>query len=80
MKHTPTGTVFSKRHKEYFKEPRLMDNIANELFGGDFWEAHHFQNDALNTGLLKIVTIDINLGEFKVNKIHLVNSNWEPKG
>lgn len=63
----------------YFNTPRLMDNIATELFAGDFWDAHHFQNQMINAKILKTVNIEISLPQGKTSKIHIVNYNWEPK-
>ena len=38
----------------YFKKPRGMQELAKELFNGDYWEANNFQNWAMSNNYLKL--------------------------
>jgi len=49
-----TGQGLTKKQLKYFKIPRGMYEIAQDLFNGDFWEANHFQNKFIGNGVLKI--------------------------
>lgn len=40
------------KQKKFFKQPKQMIEIMNDLFDGDAWAANEFQNYALNNNLL----------------------------
>lgn len=46
--------IFTKKHREYFKEQKGMQKLAKDLFGGDYFMANNFQNWAMINNYLKL--------------------------
>jgi len=49
-----TGQGLTTRQISFFKQPRNMQEIAQDLFKGDYWAANNFQNQFLSNNVLTI--------------------------
>lgn len=47
----------------FFRKPRTIKEIQDELFYGDVWAANTFQNEEINAGNLTTCLIDNPLGK-----------------
>jgi len=48
----------TRKQSNFFHKPRTMEEIMNDLFGGDEWAANQFQNDHLSCGNLEMCQIE----------------------
>lgn len=49
-----TGMGLTKKQIQFFHKPRTMEEIALDLFNGDYWEANHFQNKFIGNDVLHL--------------------------
>jgi hypothetical protein len=49
-----TGQGLTATQLKFLTTPKTMQQIADELFKGDYWAANHFQNRFINNAVLQI--------------------------